>query len=107
MNKEKIQTIKLKSTGMEFASEMIIKAKLNNLKIKEIPINFYKDKRKHKSNLKTIRDGFRHLKLILQMQQLEVYKRKNIESPLKYIMQSETKYILRVILWQISSFKKG
>ena len=68
MNKEKIQTIKLKSTGMEFASEMIIKAKLNNLKIKEIPINFYKDKRKHKSNLKTIRDGFRHLKLILQMQ---------------------------------------
>lgn len=68
MKKEKIEQLNLKSEGMEFASEMIIKAKLNNLKIKEIPINFYKDKRKHKSNLKTIRDGFRHLKLILQMQ---------------------------------------
>ena len=58
MNKVKIQTIKLKSTGMEFASEMIIKAKLNNLKIKEIPINFYKDKRKHKSNLKNYKRWF-------------------------------------------------
>lgn len=64
LKKEEILKLNLKSTGMEFASEMIIKAKLNNLKIKEIPINFYKDKRGKKSNLNTIRDGLRHAKII-------------------------------------------
>ena len=66
-NKEKIMDLSLKCEGMEFASEMIIKAKKANLKIKEIPINFHKDKRKEKSksHLNTIRDGFRHLKVIL------------------------------------------
>lgn len=65
IKKEKINKIELKSEGMEFASEMIIKAKKNNLKIVEIPINFYKDKRNRKSHLRTIRDGFRHLKILL------------------------------------------
>lgn len=51
---------------MEFASEMIIKAKKANLKIKEIPINFYKDKRNKKSNLNTVRDGISHLKTIIK-----------------------------------------
>lgn len=63
--KEKILNLKLDSLGMELASEMIIKAKINNLKIKEVPINFYKDKREKKSNLNTIRDGLRHMKVIL------------------------------------------
>ncbi len=66
--KDKILKLDLKSEGMEFASEMIIKVKQANLKIIEIPINFYKDKRNRKSNLKTIRDGIKHLKLILKMQ---------------------------------------
>ena len=51
---------------MEFASEMIIKASKKSLNIEEVPINFYKDRRNKKSNLKTIRDGIRHLKLILE-----------------------------------------
>lgn len=63
--KEKILELKLKSEGMEFASEMVIKAKQANLKIAEVPINFYKDKRNHKSHLNTIKDGIRHLKIIL------------------------------------------
>lgn len=50
---------------MEFASEMVIKAKQANLKIKEIPINFYKDKRTRDSHLNTIKDGFRHIKAII------------------------------------------
>lgn len=65
-NKEKIEKLNCKCTGMEYASEMIIKAVKNNLKIKEIPINFYKDKRKRKPHLNTIRDGIRHLKIILK-----------------------------------------
>ena len=63
--KEKILELNLKSEGMEFASEMVIKAKQANLKIAEVPINFYKDKRNHKSHLNTIKDGIRHLKIIL------------------------------------------
>ena len=62
--KDKILQLDLKSEGMEIASEMIIKAKQINLTIKEIPINFYKDKRNQKSHLNTLKDGLKHLKLI-------------------------------------------
>lgn len=63
--KDKINNLNCQCLGMEYATEMIIKAKLNNLKIEEIPINFYRDGREGKSHLNTIRDGIRHLKLIL------------------------------------------
>lgn len=64
-NKEKIINLNCICPGMEYASEMIIKAAKANLKIKEIPINFYKDKRNKKPHLRTIRDGIRHLKIII------------------------------------------
>ena len=54
------------SIGMEYATEMIIKAKKSNLKIAEIPINFYKDKRDHKSHLNTFKDGIKHLKILIK-----------------------------------------
>lgn len=63
--KEKLLLLNCKSIGMEYASEMIIKAKKSGLKIEEVPINFYKDKRDKKSHIKTIEDGFKHLKVIL------------------------------------------
>ena len=62
--KNAINNLNLKCGGMEFASEVIIRAKQENLKIKEIPINFYKDKRNSKSHLNTIRDGLKHMKII-------------------------------------------
>ena len=64
-NKEKLIKLKCNCTGMEYASEMIIKAAKENLKIIEIPINFYKDKRNKKTHLRTVKDGIRHLKVIL------------------------------------------
>lgn len=64
-NKEKILALNCTCKGMEYASEMIIKAGINNLKITEVPINFYKDKRDKKPHLNPIRDGIRHLKIIL------------------------------------------
>lgn len=64
--REEILRLNLETVGMELASEMIIKAKQNNLKICQIPINFYKDKRNRKSNLNAIKDGYRHLKVILE-----------------------------------------
>ena len=65
--RDKILECHLVSPGFEFASEMLIKAKLHHLKIKEIPTNLFKDKRNRKPHLKTIRDGFRHLHLINQI----------------------------------------
>ena len=51
---------------MEYATEMIIKAKKNNLKIIEVPINFYRDKRNRKPHLRTIQDGIKHLRTIIK-----------------------------------------
>lgn len=62
----KLQELKCTSSGMEFASEMMIKASKKDFKIAEIPINFYKDKREEKSHLRTIRDGLRHLSVIFR-----------------------------------------
>ena len=53
--------------GMEFASEMIIKASKNDLKMLEFPTNYRKDGRGHKGHLRTFRDGFRHLVLIIKL----------------------------------------
>lgn len=61
---EKIKKLNCISSGMEFATEMLIKAQKSGIKMTEIPINFYKDKRHGSSHLRTIRDGIRHLKII-------------------------------------------
>jgi hypothetical protein len=58
-----LKKLDLKTTGMEFASEMIIKAAKNNLKIGETPISYYP--RKGKSKLKSFNDGWRHLRFML------------------------------------------
>jgi glycosyltransferase involved in cell wall biosynthesis len=56
----------LKSTGMAFATEMIIKASLFGEKITEVPITLYPDGRKmQKPHLRTFRDGWRTLRLFL------------------------------------------
>jgi len=60
-NRESILKLNLSSPGMEYASEMIIKSKINGLKMKEVNTVLRKDLRNDKSHLKTIRDGFRHL----------------------------------------------
>lgn len=55
----------LRTTGMEFASEMIIKATLLKMKISEVPITLYKDGRGRPPHLRTWRDGWRHLRFML------------------------------------------
>ena len=64
-NTKKLVNLNLVQGGMEYASEMIIVAKLNNLKMIELPTILRKDLRNKSSHLRTIRDGFRHLFLIL------------------------------------------
>ncbi len=65
LSKSVFEELKLEAEGMEFASEMIIKAGIMHLKIKEIPVTLYKDKRDRKPHLNTWRDGWRHLKFML------------------------------------------
>lgn len=65
IKKSAFEKMKLVSTGMEFASEMVIKAALLRTSLMEIPIDFYKDKRGRKPHLHTWRDGWRHLRFIL------------------------------------------
>ena len=53
-------------TGMEFASEMIIKATLRGAHIEEVPITLRPDgRRAHAPHLRTFRDGWRHLRFFL------------------------------------------
>ena len=66
LKRDSFDKIHFKSGGMEFASELIIKAKKNHLIMKEVPINFYKDNINRKPHLRTIRDGIRHLKVLLR-----------------------------------------
>lgn len=63
---EKLLQLNCSAEGMEYASEMIIKAKESNLKMIEIPINFYKDTRNKKPHLKSVKDGIRHMKVIFK-----------------------------------------
>ncbi len=63
IRKEKLEQLELKTTGMEFASEMIIKAIKKRLKIREIPINYYP--RQGVSKLKGFNDAWRHLRFML------------------------------------------
>jgi glycosyltransferase involved in cell wall biosynthesis len=55
----------LQTTGMEFASEMVIKSTLKQLRIAEVPITLYKDGRSRPPHLKPWRDGWRHLRFML------------------------------------------
>ncbi|HTY86629.1 MAG TPA: glycosyltransferase family 2 protein, partial [Candidatus Acidoferrum sp.] len=55
----------LQTTGMEFASEMVIKATLKQLRIAEVPATLRKDGRSRPPHLKPWRDGWRHLRFML------------------------------------------
>jgi glycosyltransferase involved in cell wall biosynthesis len=63
--KEAVERIGLRTTGMEFASEMVVKASLFGLRIGEIPVTLRRDGRSRPPHLRTWRDGWRHLRFLL------------------------------------------
>lgn len=63
--RNEIMTLGLKTTGMEFASEMVVKASLMGLKISEVPTTLHPDGRTRAPHLRTWRDGWRHLRFLL------------------------------------------
>lgn len=63
--KEAVDRLALRTTGMEFASEMVVKAALFGLRIAEIPVTLKPDGRSRPPHLRTWRDGWRHLRFLL------------------------------------------
>jgi glycosyltransferase involved in cell wall biosynthesis len=63
--RESIQSLGLSSSGMEYASEMIVKARLAGLSMAEVPATLSKDGRSRPPHLRSWRDGWRHLKVLL------------------------------------------
>lgn len=64
-NADRIRALKLNTTGMEFASEMVVRSGLAGYRIEEVPTTLKKDGRSRPPHLKTWRDGWRHLKFLL------------------------------------------
>ena len=60
-----VTLLNLQTTGMEFASEMVVKAQINKLKIIEVPTTLSPDGRSRPPHLRTWRDGWRHLRFLL------------------------------------------
>ena len=56
--------MKVRTTGMEFATEMVANAVLGGLKVTEVPIVLYPDGRDRPPHLRTFHDGWRHLRYI-------------------------------------------
>ncbi|WP_380675272.1 glycosyltransferase [Salinigranum sp. GCM10025319] len=61
--REAYETMDLETTGMEFASEMIMKAGEKDLVIKELPITYHP--RKGEAELESFKDGWRHVRFML------------------------------------------
>ena len=59
------ERLDLRTTGMEFASELVIKAARLGARITEIPITLWPDKRGRPPHLRSFRDGWRHLRFML------------------------------------------
>ncbi len=59
------ETMELTSTGMEFATEMVIKASAQRLRVCEVPTKLRPDGRSRSPHLRSYRDGLRHLRLML------------------------------------------
>ena len=64
-SKSAYELLALRTTGMEFASEMVVKASLLKLNIVEVPTTLKKDGRSRPPHLKTWRDGWRHFRFLL------------------------------------------
>ncbi|HWT11460.1 MAG TPA: glycosyltransferase family 2 protein [Allosphingosinicella sp.] len=63
--RDSIRSLGLSSSGMEYASEMIVKAQLAALTMAEVPATLSKDGRSRPPHLRSWRDGWRHLKFLL------------------------------------------
>jgi hypothetical protein len=67
LRRERVLGLGLRAPGMEFASEMIVRAALGGLSIAEVPTTLSPDGRSRPPHLRTWRDGWRHLRFLLML----------------------------------------
>jgi len=65
MKRSSYERLDLKTLGMEFASEMVVKATLLGMRVTEVPTTLDRDGRSRPPNLRPWRDGWRHLRFLL------------------------------------------
>lgn len=65
LRRDAIVDLNLQTSGMEFASEMVVKASLAELDIREVPTTLRPDGRSRPPHLRTWRDGWRHLRFLM------------------------------------------
>jgi hypothetical protein len=65
--REAFERMDPRTSGMEFASELVIKARLKGLRIEEVPVSLHKDQRGRAPHLRSFRDGWRNLRFMLVM----------------------------------------
>lgn len=63
--RDAMKALDLRTTGMEFASEMVVKATMHHLRVAEVPTTLRKDGRSRPPHLRSWRDGWRHLRFLL------------------------------------------
>jgi glycosyltransferase involved in cell wall biosynthesis len=72
--KDAYERLGLTTPGMEFASEMVVKACLHRQKISEVPVVLHPDGRDRPPHLRSFRDGWRHLRFLLLMCPLWLFR---------------------------------
>tara|TARA_Y100001968_G_scaffold327067_1_gene371370 strand:+ start:449 stop:1603 length:1155 start_codon:yes stop_codon:yes gene_type:complete len=97
-NRKDIIGLNLKSQGMEFASEMVLRSCLAGLSITEVPARLSKDHPDRKPHLRTWRDGWRHVKFMFS------FSPKYLYSPLSLFFLLSSFFLLIVNLIQIEPF---
>jgi glycosyltransferase involved in cell wall biosynthesis len=65
IRRDVVPLLDLRATGMEFASEMVVKAARRGLTVIEVPVTLFRSGRKRPPHLRTFRDGWRHLRLLV------------------------------------------
>ena len=64
-DRDRVRSLNLRTTGMEFASELVVRAALASYRIVEVPTTLSPDGRSRPPHLRTWRDGWRHLRFLL------------------------------------------
>jgi hypothetical protein len=73
ITKDAFDAMRLNSSGMEFASEMVVKASLLRMKTTESPVSLHPDGRDRRPHLRPWRDGWRHLKFLFMLSPFWLY----------------------------------
>jgi glycosyltransferase involved in cell wall biosynthesis len=73
LTKETFERLRLSGEGMEFASEMVIKATLKGCRIAEVPATLRRDLRSRPPHLRPWRDGWRHLRYLLMLSPVWIF----------------------------------